>query len=144
MDGFIPLRTISHINTDANYPTAFFHSDYVALTLDERRRNALREVDTARFSWFHVKVALVASIGFFTDAYDIFAVSLPPHSSSLEKLIVINGNVADQYNRCDAWIRLRAVRQRQSWYQSRYSSWHSPWSACVRSTGRCPWSEANV
>lgn len=47
----------------------------VALTLDERRRAALQEVDDAPFSWFHAKVALVASVGFFTDAYDIFAVS---------------------------------------------------------------------
>ncbi|KAJ7650411.1 phosphate permease [Roridomyces roridus] len=44
--------------------------------LDERRRAALAEVDNAKFSWFHVKVCLVCAIGFFTDAYDIFAINI--------------------------------------------------------------------
>ncbi|KAH7907279.1 major facilitator superfamily domain-containing protein [Hygrophoropsis aurantiaca] len=44
--------------------------------LDERRRAALAEIDNAPFSWFHVKVCLVASVGFFTDAYDIFAINI--------------------------------------------------------------------
>ncbi|TFK40044.1 phosphate transporter [Crucibulum laeve] len=45
-------------------------------TLDERRRAALAEVDNAKFSWFHAKVCLVAGVGFFTDAYDIFAINI--------------------------------------------------------------------
>ncbi|KAL1746904.1 major facilitator superfamily domain-containing protein [Schizophyllum fasciatum] len=44
--------------------------------LDERRRAALADVDNAKFSWFHVKVAMVAGVGFFTDAYDIFAINI--------------------------------------------------------------------
>ncbi|KAG6374311.1 major facilitator superfamily domain-containing protein [Boletus reticuloceps] len=44
--------------------------------LNERRRAALAEIDNAPFSWFHVKVCLVAGVGFFTDAYDIFAISI--------------------------------------------------------------------
>ncbi|TFK60046.1 MFS general substrate transporter [Pluteus cervinus] len=44
--------------------------------LDEHRRVALAEVDNAKFSWFHVKVCMVAGIGFFTDAYDIFAINI--------------------------------------------------------------------
>ncbi|KAI0783637.1 inorganic phosphate transporter [Abortiporus biennis] len=44
--------------------------------LDERRRAALAEVDNAKFSWFHLKVCLVAGVGFFTDAYDIFAINI--------------------------------------------------------------------
>ncbi|THV02791.1 inorganic phosphate transporter [Dendrothele bispora CBS 962.96] len=44
--------------------------------LDERRRAALAEVDNAKFSWFHVKVCCVAGAGFFTDAYDIFAINI--------------------------------------------------------------------
>ncbi|KAJ7931382.1 major facilitator superfamily domain-containing protein [Mycena leptocephala] len=44
--------------------------------LDERRRAALAEVDNAQFSWFHVKVCMVAGVGFFTDAYDIFAINI--------------------------------------------------------------------
>jgi len=34
----------------------------------ERRRRALAEIDNAEFSWFHAKVALIAGVGFFTDA----------------------------------------------------------------------------
>ncbi|CAA7265585.1 unnamed protein product [Cyclocybe aegerita] len=47
-----------------------------AYVLDERRRAALAEVDNAKFSWFHAKVCLVAGVGFFTDAYDIFAINI--------------------------------------------------------------------
>jgi len=47
-----------------------------ASTLDERRRAALAEVDNAKFGWFHIKVCLVAGVGFFTDAYDIFAINI--------------------------------------------------------------------
>ncbi|KAK0485074.1 phosphate transporter [Armillaria novae-zelandiae] len=52
---------------------AVVKSGYV---LDERRRAALAEVDNAKFSWFHVKVCAVAGVGFFTDAYDIFAINI--------------------------------------------------------------------
>lgn len=38
------------------------------LDFAERRRQALHEIDTAKFSWFHARVALVAGAGFFTDA----------------------------------------------------------------------------
>lgn len=44
--------------------------------LDERRRAALDEIDNASFSRFHVKTVFVAGVGFFTDAYDIFAISI--------------------------------------------------------------------
>jgi len=44
--------------------------------LDEKRRAALAEIDNAGFSWFHLKVCMVAGVGFFTDAYDIFAINL--------------------------------------------------------------------
>ncbi|KAI0783636.1 phosphate transporter [Abortiporus biennis] len=47
-----------------------------AYVLDEKRRAALQEVDAANFSWFHLKVCLVAGVGFFTDAYDIFAINI--------------------------------------------------------------------
>ncbi len=38
-------------------------SDYA-----ERRKRALAEIDNAKFSWFHAKIALIAGAGFFTDA----------------------------------------------------------------------------
>ncbi|KAM5544529.1 hypothetical protein V8D89_001427 [Ganoderma adspersum] len=44
--------------------------------LDEKRRAALAEIDQAKFSWFHIKVCMVAGVGFFTDAYDIFAINI--------------------------------------------------------------------
>ncbi|ORY89459.1 putative phosphate transporter [Leucosporidium creatinivorum] len=47
-----------------------------ALDLNARRRAALAEVDNAKFGWFHVKACLVAGVGFYTDAYDIFAINL--------------------------------------------------------------------
>jgi len=50
--------------------------DTLAYTLDQQRRSALSEVDHARFSRFHVKVSLVAGVGFFTDAYDLFAINI--------------------------------------------------------------------
>ncbi|KAK0204661.1 phosphate transporter [Desarmillaria ectypa] len=59
-------------STDGSLP-AIAKSGYV---LDERRRAALAEVDNAKFSWFHVKVCAVAGVGFFTDAYDIFAINI--------------------------------------------------------------------
>jgi PHS family inorganic phosphate transporter-like MFS transporter len=47
-----------------------------ARNLDERRRNALAQIDNATFSWFHIKVICVAGVGFFADAYDIFAINI--------------------------------------------------------------------
>lgn len=44
--------------------------------VNERRRLALAEVDRAPFGWYHVRAVVVAGVGFFTDSYDIFTVSL--------------------------------------------------------------------
>jgi hypothetical protein len=38
---------------------------------NERRRMALAEVDKAPFGWYHVRLAVVTGIGFFTDAYSV-------------------------------------------------------------------------
>jgi len=43
---------------------------------NERRRLALAEIDQAPFGWYHVRACIVAGVGFFTDAYDLFVVSL--------------------------------------------------------------------
>ncbi|KAH9928426.1 phosphate transporter [Amylocystis lapponica] len=48
----------------------------VVLPVSEQRRAILAEIDNAHFSWFHVKVAFVSGAGFFTDAYDIFAINI--------------------------------------------------------------------
>ncbi|KAF8941417.1 Inorganic phosphate transporter pho84 [Dissophora ornata] len=44
--------------------------------LNERRREALSKIDNAEFGWFHIRACLVAGVGFFTDAYDLFAINL--------------------------------------------------------------------
>lgn len=41
----------------------------------ERRRLALEKMDNAKFSLYHVRAIVVAGVGFYTDAYDIFAVN---------------------------------------------------------------------
>lgn len=54
-----------------------FHNDYAHIAdPNERRRLALAEIDKAPFGWYHVRAVVVAGVGFFTDAYDIFAVSI--------------------------------------------------------------------
>lgn len=54
-----------------------FHNDFVHIQdPNERRRLALAEIDKAPFGWYHIRACMVAGVGFFTDSYDIFAVSL--------------------------------------------------------------------
>ena len=54
-----------------------FNNDYAHIAdPNERRRLALAEIDKAPFGWYHVRAILVAGIGFFTDAYDIFAIGI--------------------------------------------------------------------
>ncbi|RYP17758.1 hypothetical protein DL765_004336 [Monosporascus sp. GIB2] len=54
-----------------------FHNDFLHVQdTNERRRLALAEIDKAPFGWYHVRACVVAGVDFFTDSYDIFAVSL--------------------------------------------------------------------
>ncbi|KEF61086.1 MFS transporter, PHS family, inorganic phosphate transporter [Exophiala aquamarina CBS 119918] len=54
-----------------------FHNDFAHVQdPNERRRLALAEIDKAPFGWYHVRAIVVAGIGFFTDAYDIFAINM--------------------------------------------------------------------
>ncbi|KAK1824981.1 acid phosphatase pho5 [Friedmanniomyces endolithicus] len=54
-----------------------FHNDYAHIAdPNERRRLALAEIDKAPFGWYHIRAIVVAGIGFFTDAYDIFAIGI--------------------------------------------------------------------
>ncbi|KAI1914475.1 acid phosphatase pho5 [Ophidiomyces ophidiicola] len=54
-----------------------FHNQFAHIQdPNERRRLALAEIDKAPFGWYHVRAVVVAGIGFFTDAYDIFAINL--------------------------------------------------------------------
>ncbi|RHZ61205.1 hypothetical protein Glove_349g115 [Diversispora epigaea] len=43
---------------------------------DSKRRQALAEIDNAKFGWFHVRTCIVAGVGFFADAYDLFAINI--------------------------------------------------------------------
>ncbi|KAL7273946.1 Inorganic phosphate transporter pho84 [Rhizina undulata] len=58
--------------TSPRYPPFLF----LNFDPNERRRLALAEIDKAPFGWYHVRAIIVAGIGFFTDAYDIFAINL--------------------------------------------------------------------
>jgi len=54
-----------------------FHNDFAHIAdPNERRRKALAEIDKAPFGWYHIRAVVVAGVGFFTDAYDIFAINL--------------------------------------------------------------------
>lgn len=39
-----------------------------------KKEDLFKEMDNAKFGWFHVKACLVSGIGFFTDAYDLFII----------------------------------------------------------------------
>ncbi|KAF9199754.1 Inorganic phosphate transporter pho84 [Haplosporangium sp. Z 27] len=52
------------------------NNDLDVQQLNERRRIALAKIDNAEFGWFHIRACLVAGVGFFTDAYDLFAIGL--------------------------------------------------------------------
>lgn len=92
-----------------------FHNDYAHIAdPNERRRLALAEIDKAPFGWYHVRAIVVAGIGFFTDAYDIFAIGMvtnmlgtvfwhdsnagviPPNSDTAIKVATSGGTVIGQ------------------------------------------------
>ncbi|KAI8370441.1 phosphate:H+ symporter [Radiomyces spectabilis] len=50
--------------------------EYFVLDIHKQRQLALQEIDNAKFGWFHIRACVVSGIGFFTDAYDIFAINL--------------------------------------------------------------------
>lgn len=67
----------AHKTAGGNAAYHNFHNDFVHIAdPNERRRLALAEIDKAPFGWYHVRAIVVAGVGFFTDSYDIFAVSL--------------------------------------------------------------------
>ncbi|KAL2915951.1 hypothetical protein HK105_204374 [Polyrhizophydium stewartii] len=41
----------------------------------QRRAQAFAHLDDAKLGWFHLRATLVAGVGFFTDAYDIFVIN---------------------------------------------------------------------
>ena len=68
---------MAHKTTGGNAAFHNFNNDFAHIAdPNERRRLALAEIDKAPFGWYHVRAIVVAGIGFFTDAYDIFAINL--------------------------------------------------------------------
>jgi PHS family inorganic phosphate transporter-like MFS transporter len=51
-------------------------ADNSTTDLNTRRRIALQEIDNAPLGWYHLRACIVAGVGFFTDQYDIFTVSM--------------------------------------------------------------------
>ncbi|KAF9974301.1 Inorganic phosphate transporter pho84 [Actinomortierella ambigua] len=61
----------------SNHRMKFYQRNKLDPTeLNQRRRAALSKIDNAEFGWFHIRACLVAGVGFFTDAYDLFAINL--------------------------------------------------------------------
>ncbi|KAJ5715426.1 phosphate:H+ symporter [Penicillium malachiteum] len=58
------------------YQITRFHPSIERSDRDAFRRRALDEIEDAPFGWRHVRAIMVAGVGFFTDAYDIFAINL--------------------------------------------------------------------
>lgn len=56
----------------------------------ERRRLALEEIDKSGFGWTQVKMILIAGVGFMTDSYDIFAISM---GVSMMEYVFWNGSM---------------------------------------------------
>jgi PHS family inorganic phosphate transporter-like MFS transporter len=46
------------------------------ITQNDVRRQRLEELENAKFSMFHLKACLIAGVGFFTDAYDLFVIGI--------------------------------------------------------------------
>ena len=68
---------ILHKTAGGNAAFHNFNNDFAHIQdPNERRRLALAEIDKAPFGWYHVRAIVVAGVGFFTDSYDIFCVSL--------------------------------------------------------------------
>jgi PHS family inorganic phosphate transporter-like MFS transporter len=58
-------------------PTTTMDSDNsTTVDLNTSRRAALAEIDNAPLGWYHLRACIVAGVGFFTDQYDIFTVSM--------------------------------------------------------------------
>jgi MFS transporter, PHS family, inorganic phosphate transporter len=68
---------MAHKTDGGNAAFHNFNNDFAHIAdPNERRRLALAEIDKAPFGWYHVRAITVAGIGFFTDAYDIFAINM--------------------------------------------------------------------
>ncbi|KAL6298543.1 inorganic phosphate transporter [Sparassis latifolia] len=72
----IAVSAFTHTSVSSDFHIARQSKDGAVSYLSDQRAALLAEIDNAKFSWFHVKVAFVSGAGFFTDAYDIFAINI--------------------------------------------------------------------
>ena len=67
---------MAQLTSGGNAAFKNYHNQFAHIAdPNERRRLALAEIDKAPFGWYHVRAVVVAGIGFFTDAYDLFAIN---------------------------------------------------------------------
>ncbi|EMD34183.1 CsMn84 [Gelatoporia subvermispora B] len=66
----------SPVNAERDLDAVFAESRSKGRILNSRRADILRQIDNATFSSFHVRITLVSGVGFFTDAYDLFAINI--------------------------------------------------------------------
>ncbi|KAF1958754.1 phosphate permease [Byssothecium circinans] len=70
----MPAPSLQHAGNSAYHDASTVYGHIT--DPNERRRMALAEVDKAPFGWYHIRLAVVTGIGFFTDAYSLFAINL--------------------------------------------------------------------
>lgn len=58
---------------------------------------ALAEVDKAPFGWYHVRLAVVTGIGFFTDAYSVSVVGTDHVEASTNKRLSYSPSTLQLY-----------------------------------------------
>ncbi|PRP84986.1 hypothetical protein PROFUN_07274 [Planoprotostelium fungivorum] len=68
----------------AKYSSLKFQED----NAEDDAKVSLKDLDDASFSWWHVRAVGVASVGFFTDAYDLFITNL---TVSMISYVYLNG-----------------------------------------------------
>ena len=53
--------------------------NHLPQTMARPQLNVLITLDVARTQWYHFRAIVIAGMGFFTDAYDLFSISLLIH-----------------------------------------------------------------
>ncbi|RHZ83233.1 hypothetical protein Glove_99g153 [Diversispora epigaea] len=79
---FMTITTTNTINNSIENPSSppilkniieFKDND---LDLNDIRNAALDKLDNEKFGWFHIRICMIAGIGFLTDSYDLFAINI--------------------------------------------------------------------
>ncbi|KAG0140366.1 hypothetical protein CROQUDRAFT_691071 [Cronartium quercuum f. sp. fusiforme G11] len=66
------------------------------IQLHKARRRALDEINNAQFGWAHLRSVLISGVGFFTDAYDIFAINIA--STMLGYVLYQGGRLSNEHD----------------------------------------------